>query len=71
MKTYRISTVVEKDGTVTIANLPFHSGEELEVVLRSRGGGGDPTKAHPLRGEAVKYKDPFGNVAEDDWDALK
>jgi hypothetical protein len=71
MKTYRISTVVEEDGTVTIANLPFHRGEELEVILRSRDGGGDLTKAYPLRGEAVEYRDPFGSVAEDDWDALK
>lgn len=66
MKTYRISAIVEEDGTVTIENLPFHSGEKLDVVLCSRDGDEDLTEAYPLRGEVVRYQNPFGSVAEDD-----
>ena len=71
MKTYRISTVVGEDGTVTIVNLPFHEGEELEVILRPRNGREDRARVYPLRGEPVEYHKPFDGVAEGDWDAPK
>lgn len=71
MKTYRISTIVEEDGTVTIANLPFHKGDELEVILRPRNGLKDRAAGYPLRGEPVEYHGPLDSVSEGDWDALK
>ncbi|CAN5662916.1 hypothetical protein BH24ACT22_BH24ACT22_06700 [soil metagenome] len=71
MKTYKISTVVKEDGTVTTEDLTFGEGEELDVVLFSREEGGIREAEYPLRGEIVKYTVPFGSIAEDYWDSLK
>ena len=63
MKTYRTSAVVKEDGTVVITNLPFREGEELEAILRRKD---HRAEVYPLRGEQVKYKNPFDGVAEDE-----
>lgn len=68
MEMYKVSITVRKDGTVVIGNLPFREGEELEATLRRKN---RCEEAYPLRGEPVRYKEPFGSVVADDWDALR
>ena len=34
----RIETMLEKDGTLTLKNLPFHAGEAVEVTIRPKAG---------------------------------
>ncbi len=70
MEAYKTDAVVEKDGTVTIRNLPFRKGEKLEVVLRQRATPVEGMGAYALRGEPVRYVDPYDSVAEKDWEAL-
>ena len=73
MEAYKTDAVVEEDGKVKIMNLPFRRGEELEVILLQRivqrPGRVDRLEPYPLRGEPVKYLDPFGSVAQEDWEA--
>ena len=69
LEAYKTDVVVEEDGTVTINNLPFRKGEKLEVILLQRAGRTNLLGPYPLRGEPVRYVDPFENVAEDDWKA--
>jgi len=71
MKDYTVETKIERDGSLTIKGLPFRAGERVQVIVRSqqatRGNGDRP----PLRGKPVRYTDPFGSVAEEDWDILR
>jgi len=73
LEAYKTDVIVEEDGTVTISNLPFRKGEKLEVILLQRivqrAGLVNRLESYPLRGEPVRYVDPFEDVAEDDWKA--
>ncbi len=70
MQDYRVEAEVSKDGSVTIKGLPFKPGNRVEVTIRSRSFNADKEKPYPLRGKPIEYIDPFGSVAEKDWDAL-
>jgi hypothetical protein len=68
---HRIETVIEKNGTLTLENLPFSAGESVEVIVLLRITSPDKTKRYPLRGLPLRYDNPFEPVALEDWDALK
>ncbi len=70
MEAYKTDAVVEEGGTVTIGNVPFRKGERLEVILRQRDTPVEGTEAYALRGEPVRYVDPYDGVAEENWEAL-
>ena len=67
MGAYKVSAVVERDGTITTGDLPFCKGDRLKVVLPRQTGGSERDEAYPLKGEPIRYDDPFGNAAEDEW----
>lgn len=69
MEAYKTDIVVKEDGVVTLGGLPFRKGERLEVILLQRTRHNEDGELYPLRGESVKYVDPFGSVAEDEWEA--
>jgi len=71
MQTYRVTTTVSNDGTITINKLPFRVGDEVEVVVQSREREPRRRERYPLRGKPVRYIDPLSSVAEDDWDVLQ
>ncbi len=71
MKTYRVETTVSNDGTLTIEALPFQAGDKVEVIVRSCEGKQKNGPGYPLRGQPIRYIEPFESVAEDAWDALK
>ena len=71
MKTYRVETTVSNDGTLTLEQLPFQVGDKVEVIVRSCEGRQEPSERYPLRGQPIRYTDPFKSVAEEEWDALK
>jgi hypothetical protein len=71
MQDYRVEAEVSSDGSLTIKGLPFQAGDRVEVIIRSR----EPRKGedayYPLRGKPIRYTDPYGSVAEEDWEALR
>lgn len=69
MQAIRIETTIEQDGELTLDNLPVHAGENVEIFIFRQPT--PDTLEYPLRGLPVTYVDPFGSVAEDEWDALK
>jgi len=71
MQTYRVETTISNDGTLTVKGLPFHAGDRVEVIVRSRKREWALAERYPLRGTPIRYSDPFGSVAEEDWDALR
>lgn len=70
MEAYRTDAVVEENRKVTIGDLPFQVGERVEVIVLQTAGRVNRTKPYPLRGEPLRYANPFDGVAEGDWEAL-
>lgn len=70
MEAYRTEAVVNENGAIVISDQPFLKGEKLEVILLQRTDRKSHPGDYPLRGEPVKYLDPFGGVSERDWEAL-
>ncbi len=71
MQEHRVEARVSSDGSLTLKELPFQAGDEVEVIIRGCGHREDEGKHYPLSGEPIRYTDPFGSVAEEDWEALR
>ena len=68
---HRIETILREDGRLTLDNLPFRSGQAVEVILLPHNGGTSAGNPYPLRGTPYHYERPTDPVAEKDWDALQ
>lgn len=68
MEAYRTSAIVHDDGTVVIGNLPFQKGQRVEVIRLEESKAASDDGTYALRGEPVRYIDPFDSVAEDEWE---
>ena len=68
--TYRVKKTVPPDKTVTLTELPFAPGDQIEIVIIRRTARTEDTP-YPLRGQPVQYERPFDSVAEADWDDLR
>lgn len=71
MIAHRVETTVELDGTLILKNLPFHSGEQVEVIVLPQSNKTSEQNKYSLRGTAVQYIDPTEPVAHDDWEVAQ
>jgi len=71
MKKYTVETEITSDGSLIIKGLPFQSGDKVEVIIRSQKHGKKKGACYPLRGKPIRYSDPLGSVAQEDWESLK
>ncbi len=71
MQAHRIESVVREDGSLIINNLPFHTGDLVEVIVLPRELSAEKHHDSPLRGTKIIYHDPFEGVAAGDWDAAR
>jgi hypothetical protein len=71
MEIIHVRVVVQPDGSVHINDLPFLPGEEVEVTVMAQLRTSQSSIQTPLDGSVLKYIDPTGPVAEDDWEAIK
>jgi hypothetical protein len=71
MNEYRVETVIEKDRTLTLDNLPFRVGDTVEVIIVERPALGPGADRYPLRGKPLRYDRPTDPVAEEEWQALQ
>jgi len=69
METYHIEAVVASDGTITVMGLPLKAGTKVHMVIKPRDGA-RPEGRYALRGQAVRYIEPFASVAEGEWEAV-
>jgi hypothetical protein len=70
MDAYKTAVRIGQEGELRLSGLPFHAGEEVEVILLRR----EPEPVenlYPLRGVPIRYEDPTEPVAEGDWEALQ
>ena len=68
MTPYRADATVSSDGSVTLRDVPFPEGEEVEVIVVPR----PRPDAAPtsLRGSVRQYERPFEAAADaDEWEA--
>ncbi|MFN8439951.1 MAG: hypothetical protein U0175_04230 [Caldilineaceae bacterium] len=71
MIAHKVEATVDQNGSITLTNLPFASGEAIEVILmRKQPLPRRAKKRKVLKGALIKYIDPFAPVALEDWDAL-
>lgn len=67
---HREDTLVAKDGTLTLKNLPFAAGDAVEVIVLPRVEVRPQTNPYPLRGSVRRFSDPIAPAAlPEDWDA--
>jgi hypothetical protein len=71
MQDYRVETKVSRDGSLIIKGLPFQAGDKVEVIIRSHKHGERKGICYPLRGKPIRYTDPFGSVAEEEWEVVR
>lgn len=71
MIAHRVETTVELDGTLILKNLPFHSGEQVEVIVLPQSNKTSEQNKYSLRGTAVQYIDPTEPIAHDDWEVAQ
>ena len=71
MPAYKTVATLAEDETLTLQQLPFRAGEEVEVIVFPRSTAPNISPTFPLRGKPVKYDDPTQPVAMDDWGTLR
>ena len=71
MNAHRIETTVNQDGTLTLKGIPFHAGDEVEVIILERPPKTNGNNLYPLRGQPLQYDAPTEPVAENEWGVLQ
>ncbi len=71
MQVYAYELTMEKKGTLTLENLPFNSGEKIEVIIIPRPSRQSTKHRYPFWGKPITYQNPTEPVAEADWEALR
>lgn len=71
MIAHKVEAIVDQNGSITITNLPFATGESIEIILVSKQLSQSKTnKRTTLKGQVLKYSEPFDPVVLADWEAL-
>lgn len=70
MNAHRIETVVGDNRSVTLKDLPFNEGEEIEVIVLERKNGTKNKKESSLQGTLLRYDEPFESIAEESRRAM-
>jgi len=73
MERYRTAATIEPMGELHLSELPFQSGEVVEVTVAKVKSAApvERSSKYPLRGRGVRYESPFDSVAEEDWDHVQ
>ncbi len=72
MNAHRIETALTENGKLSLQNLPFKKGDEVEIIILDRSSSKNTTDSYPLRGTVIRYDDPFEPAASaEDWEALQ
>lgn len=70
MKAHKIETKLLENGILTLQDLPFQAGEEVEIIILERHRQHPDTNPYPLRGTVISYVEPTEPVALEDWEAV-
>ena len=71
-KQMHVQATVGAHGSVTLDQLPYEPGQQVEVTISPISSqAADHKSRYPLSGLRVEYEQPFESVAADEWDAAK
>lgn len=59
MNAHRIETALTENGKLSLQNLPFRKGDEVEVIILERSLGKSDSDFYPLKGTVIRYDEPF------------
>ena len=72
MNAHRIETALTENGKLSLQNLPFKKGDEVEVIILERSSSKTISDSHPLKGTVIRYDDPFEPATSaEDWEVLQ
>ncbi len=71
MQAYRVETVLQQDGMLTLSNLPLQAGASVEVIILVQPPASRRANQYPLRGTPITYLNPTEPVAQSDWEVLQ
>lgn len=71
MNVHRVEITINEDGTLTLNNIPFQAGDEVEVIILERPPKPNDNNPYPLRGQPLQYDAPTEPVAENEWSVLQ
>jgi len=76
MNAIRIRTQVDQNNSLIIRSLPLSKGKRVEVIMLEDELDADRqvqvNERFPLRGQPIRYEDPFGSATGDEiWEATK
>ena len=72
MNAHRIETALTENGKLSLQNLPFKRGDEVEIIIIQKSSSQTSSNLHPLKGTVIRYDDPFEPVVSpEDWEALQ
>jgi hypothetical protein len=67
MNAHRVEMTINQDGTLTLKDIPFQAGDEVEVIILERPPKPSGDNPYPLRGQPLQYDAPTEPVAENEW----
>ena len=72
MNAHRIETALTENGKLSLQNLPFKKGDEVEIIILERSSSKTTPDSYPLRGTVIRYDDPFEPATSaEDWEVLQ
>lgn len=69
MQAHRAETTLSEDGVLTLHDIPFRSGESVEVIVLPFAAPAARGSRYPLRGTPVTLTLPTKPVSEGEWEA--
>ncbi|MGL6342269.1 MAG: hypothetical protein ACRC80_24370 [Waterburya sp.] len=70
MNAHQIKTTLTENGKLSLQNLPFKQGDEVEIIIVKQNSSKIPPNSQPLQGSVLHYDNPFESaISPEDWDA--
>lgn len=71
MKAHRLETVLTEDGTLTLGDLPFQQGDEVEVIILARSPQHPNSHLESFYSTVICNVEPTPLVPLEDWEAVQ
>ena len=68
MKAHRIETALSENGKLSLENLPFQKGDQVEIIILDLSSSQTDSDSMPLKGTVISYDEPFEPATPpEDW----
>ena len=68
MNSHRIKTAITENGKLSLQNLPFKKGDEVEIIIKQQKIETIDSEDFPLKDTVIHYEDPFEPaISPEEW----